>query len=239
VAANAELSLATAQSGPAPMTGARGDADGAIGLRLTLFDDGDPMLDDGYRGKLAKGMLDCAPQQPGGPPERDLACLREVARKLREEWLDKKWNATRASFGFATGLRAPGSLIEDATWRGLAAWLVGGIGLGGWGQLIGELRYDRDHTFKTNVITFGGRANVGTARFNAFGEVVGHGRPGAATGIDTFDASWSAGVEVRVAEHAWLSGGFGKSFATDQQPDPIIVLANIKWVVSSEARLTP
>jgi hypothetical protein len=242
VAANAQVSLGTVQSGPAPMTGARGNVDGAIGFRFTLIDGADPMLDDAYRADLGKAMLACAPPVPGSPTQpgdRDLACLREAAKKRREKWLDDKWNAGRLSLGLATGLRAPGAVLGDSAWSGLGAWLVGGGPLGGWGQLIGQGRYDRDHLLKTNVISFGGRANVGTGRFNGFLEVLGHYRPGAAAGIDNFDASWSAGGELRVADHAWLVGGFGKSFATDQAPDPIFVLANIRWAVSSEARLTP
>ena len=73
---------------------------------------------------------------------------------------------------------------------------------------------------------------------NGFVELVGRARPGATAGVDKLDANRSAGVEIRVAEHTWVSAGLGKSFATDQQADRIIVLASIKWAVANDSRIS-
>jgi hypothetical protein len=234
--ANTQLSLATLQAtlgaGVAP-----GDVDLAVGFRTTLVDRGDPMLNTAYVESFGNGLSGCAPSAPGGDAAAQEACLRQVAEKIREKWLDDHWNAFRLTLGFAAGWRAPESFIKDANWRGLAGWLVGGGGFGRYDQLIFQVRYDREQLLKTNEIGFGGRFNLGTARVNAFAELLGHLRPGAPAGVDRFDANWSAGIEVRVAEKTWLSTGCGRSFATDQKNDPVVLIAGLKWAIANEARL--
>lgn len=241
IAANAQLSLGTVRSTPGadPMMPA-GDTDIALGIRLTVFDDGDPMRFASYTDALGKALLGCAPPGPGAStPEQQTACLRGAADELRKRWLDEHWNATRLSVGWALGWRAPGSLLGDARWLGHSLWVTAGYGLGGWAQVIGQARYDRNRTLDAHELSFGARANVGSGSVNGFVELLGRGRPGAPAGVDAFDGNCSAGVELLIAARTWIASGFGRSFATEGRSDPIVVLAGLRWAVSDEARLRP
>jgi len=244
---NAQLSAGTVQS-----PGDNGSTDIALGLRLTLLDKSDPMLDPdtadavhpGYVQALGNAIDACKPNQPGvSTTKADLACMAEHSKKIREQWVKDHWNAARISLAFAGGWRAPGSVLSDATANGWSTWVAGCVPLGRRGQLIGQVQYlDRPgdrvpEGTAPKEVRFGGRAFVGNGRVNGFVEVVGSKRYDLPDGSDTDPNSWSGGVEFRVADGTFISTGFGKSFGGSSLPGKVTILANLRFALSDESRI--
>ena len=235
---NAQVSLGTVQT-----PGSDGATDLALGLRLTLLDRSDRMLDEGYVDMLREVINGCKPAAPGEPKAKALACMAEASKKAREEWLGEHWNALRVSVAFATGWGSPGSVLEDSTSIGWSAWAAGSVPLSSKGQLVGQLQYtNRPHDAvpkdgAPRELKFGGRAFVGSGRINAYLEVTGTKRYEVPAGADPAGNSWSGGLEVRVADLVWIAAGFGSSFGTTGSTPRFSVLANLRFAVSDESRI--
>jgi hypothetical protein len=88
-----------------------------------------------------------------------------------------------------------------------------------------------------SAVDFGSRVLLGSPGFNAFVEVVGNSRFDTSDSTNRSTAAWSGGIEFRAAEGLWLSTGFGTRFGDTGTPNTVIVIASIKWGVSSNARL--
>ncbi len=237
ILANVQLSLGTTRS-----TGSSADTDIAFGLRVPLYDAGDPMQSFEYAEKLGKLLLSCAPESPGAP--RDPVCLAEKTRPLREEWLRTHWNATRLSVAAATGLRAPGSVLQDTSWSGVSVWAAGSLGISTWGQLLAQVQYDhRKFPDPTSAfpdeddIRVGARAILGGAVANGFVELSLLKSVGGSNGAADNPISWSGGVEFRVSDQAWVSTGFGTNFPRGGEKYPVLVVANLRWAVADHARI--
>jgi hypothetical protein len=236
---NAQLSAGTVQS-----PGDSGSTDIALGLRLTLLDRSDPMLDGAYVKELGDAIDACKPSQPGtSTAKADLACLAEHSKKTREKWVRDHWNAGRLSVAFAAGWRAPGSVLSDATANGWSTWVSGCVPLGAaasWSDRSSTSTRPEDTVPKgaaPKELRFGGRAFVGNGRVNGFVEVVGAKRYDLPADSDADPNSWSGGVEFRVADGTFISTGFGKSFGGSSLPGKVAILANLRFALSDESRI--
>jgi hypothetical protein len=87
------------------------------------------------------------------------------------------------------------------------------------------------------VLTYGARATRGSDRRNLFLEFAGTNRLKNAPGISKSNTQWSSGVEFQAGEGVWLSTGFGKRYTSAGEPDRVVLLAGMRWGVSSKARL--
>ena len=234
ILANLQLSVGTAQTS--------GDdtrsTNIAVGLRATLFDDGDPMRNAKYAQELGARLLECAPDMPGSMSKEDsLACASRKADVQREAWRTAHWNATRLSVAVASGWRSPDSILKDSRWTGLSAWATGGFGLGTWGQVLGQLRYDHQGLAGSDALSFGTRFNVGSKNVNGFVEVSGANTFGLPEGSKSLSAHAGFGVEFRVTEKVWLSTGLGQGFT--EAADPIAVTANLRWALADKESFDP
>jgi hypothetical protein len=235
---NAQVSVGTVK-----VAGNSGATDLAMGLRLTLVDRSDRMLDEGYVDTLREVINACKPANPGEPKAKALACMAEASKQAREKWLDQHWNGFRVSVAFATGWRAPGSVLKDSTSNGWSAWVGGSVPLLSRGQLVGQVQYvsHPEDALPTDAapreLKFGCRSFLGNGRINAFLEVTGTKRYQVPAGTDKQSYTWSGGLEFRVADQAWIAAGFGNSFGATGSTARLSVLANVRFAVSDESRI--
>lgn len=214
----------------------------ALGARLTLFDQADPMRDASFTRSLGDALLSCISQ--GGPEQDDaeaLECgIQEVNTRF-EAYTRERWNAARLSVAFATGQRFPDAVFGDRESSGGQAWAVGGYPLGSRGQLIGQIEYrthpGRETLARRSTVAFGTRLLVGSARTNAFVELIGQHTSSTEDALDTSRSLWSAGLELRIASNTWISTGFGRRYDELAGTDRTMVLANLRWGLNSRNRL--
>ncbi|HEV3052759.1 MAG TPA: hypothetical protein VGX50_20765 [Longimicrobium sp.] len=231
ILANAQLSLATARS-----AGDSADTDLALGLRLTLLDQTDPMRDTAYTNELRRRMATGCPISDDF--NADLAeqrtCLGKVTSGWREEWKRERsrWNGTSLGLAFAGGWRFDESVVRNSEWRGLSTWATGGVPVGTFGLLLGQLRYDLQEDGGSSGLAYGARAFVGTRIVNGFFELVGDHR-GEASG----EVNWTSGLEFRAAENMWLSTGFGSRAVPGSSEQRTVVIADLRWNIADAPRL--
>ena len=246
--ANAQLSLGTVRS-----SGDSGDTDIALGFRTTLLDRSDPMQNAAFVDTLTDSLsacIDAAPPstRPGGGAGRTdldesdaaLKCGLVADEMIRRKWNRRNWNKPALSLGAGLGWRVPGSRFGDMDHLGLSTWLVGSAPLGRGNQVVGQLQYDhrarRDTLAETDVLTFGARVTRGASNRNLFLEVLGTQRLNTVGGVSRSNVQWSGGVEFQIAPDYWLSTGFGKRYTEQGDPDRMVLIANLRWGVTSKSR---
>jgi hypothetical protein len=213
--ANTQLSLGSVRA-----PGDAADTDLGGGVRVTLFDRGDPMADSAFTRRIRTALLQCLPDQPGADAAAESErCARDLTERERKRWLDDEghWNDAGLSVAMAGGWRFAGSRADDREWLGWSAWASGAlpIDLRGrpLGQVLGQLRWD-DREDRERGPWFGARAYAGTGTTNVFAEV----------GGGTGEADWAGGVEFRALGSLWLSTGFGTVAAPDDGGRTVAVI---------------
>jgi hypothetical protein len=228
ILASTQLSLATAEA-----PGESEDVDLAAGLRINVYDGGDPMRDEAYRAGLAADLLACLPEaDPMQEPEPSLECLEKKVQKRREAYLDEHWNDFRVSVAGVSAWRFPGgsSTSDDTSHVGWGAWLLVS---GGTGPLLatGQLRFD-DRDGDGSRFSAGARAHFGNPRFHAVAEIIGETVSDAPAGDDQ-DLDWGFGAELRVTGNTWLVLGLGNALDDDSE---VQMLGSLRWGLTDEAR---
>lgn len=233
ILANAQLSLASARS-----AGDSADTDVGIGLRLTLLDGNDPMADTAFTNELARriekcDLTDVFPRPPDARA-KEKACLGTTNREWREEWRRDRaaWNAPSLGLAFAGGWQFDESLLSQSSWKGFSGWATGGVPVGSFALVLGQVRYDMAADGGADGLAYGARAFAGTKLFNAFFELTNDHR-GEASG----DMSWTSGLEFRAAENLWLSTGFGSRPVPGTSEERTVVIADLRWAISDAPRL--
>ncbi len=237
----------------------------AYGLRATLFDGGDPMLDGKFRQSVVDAMLGCAPVTPLPIPrypldtvtafvnsvkalreqraKTELACMDKATDSLAAAYARKNWNAARLVIAYAGGQRLHGASFGSSTLLGNEGWAAMSIPLGTLMQAIGYAdlasRRSADTLPLVTSFTYGGRLNIGSDALNAFVELLGQSRRNPPPAIKAQSNAWTGGIEVRAAEGLWLSTGFGKRFQDLVKADRLVVLANVRWGISAKPWLHP
>jgi hypothetical protein len=252
--ANLLLSVATVQT-----TGDTASTDLAAAARTTLLDRGDPMRDTSFLRAYGDAMLACAPPLPPAaipfPGEPDTmaparqallaaraaeqrACLAERPGEMARAYVRGHWNAARVSVALAYGERLPGSRLADRTTTGHRLWAVAGVPLGTVAQGVGYVDWSRtrarDDRPAYGAVTYGARVNVGSARINGFYELLAREVDGAPPGVRRHQGAWSGGVEFLAVSDVWISTGFGERFDERAGPDRVVVLANVRWGISTK-----
>lgn len=233
--ANTQLSFATVRT-----PGDDGATDLSLGLRMTLWDKSDPMVDPAFTNALRRRIAaECVPE---GPTASDsvtiLECGGRINQEARERWRRSgKWNSSSFSLAGAIGSRLDQSRFNRHRWLGWSGWATGAFPVSRSGQILAQLRYD-DRTPlqgapKERTLRYGARTFIGGATVNAFLEVVGVDRIEAPAGADEGGAQWSAGIEFRAGDQLWLSTGFGGS---QEESDRAVVIAGLRWNVLDSPR---
>jgi hypothetical protein len=229
--ANTTLSLGTVASG-----GADGDADLAVGLRTTVFDQADPMTDPQFRQDLRS--IDCGGDDADANPAALEQCQGNAIEALRNEWLEGRWNASSVSLAAVTGWRFGESQLNDGEWSGWAAWVSGALGISSVAQVLLQAGYDSreapDSAADMSGLRGGGRLIAGSSVVNGFLEFT-FARSLEDAVADKTTGKWSGGIEFRAASELWVSTGFGSGFSTEG-PDRVVLLANIRWRIAEDQR---
>jgi hypothetical protein len=247
--ANLQLSLGTIQT-----QGDSSSTDVAFGLRTTLVDRSDPLRDSTYCAGVLDRFAAVAPTRPHTANASTLEALDNVMSSERDRWFASHWGALRWSRAAAGGFRARGSALSSRENLGWSAWTTVS---GSPSHLLGKfadssakpsrsfwtaiLQYQEKDSVagqsKLKQLSYGARVVYGGATQDAFLEVVGSQRYDAPNGIDPSIGQWSGGLEFKISEGVWVSTGFGSTFATLDQPDRVVVLANIRWAITSKSRI--
>jgi hypothetical protein len=249
---NLQLTLATVRT-----SGDSANTDLALGLRLPIFDAGDPMRNQEFTRRIAERMTACAQVVTPPPPDADpnappesvdrtafIACMDSAAAPVAKEWLEDHWNASALTLAAATGTRLTSSRFSDRRWLGTQLWLAGALGLGDWGQFIVQGSYldsrlaDAD-ALEYKATALGARLLAGGRRINGFAELSGETRFDRSDAVKKDDGRWSAGIEFLVGDDLWLSTGLGSTYQELDEPERTLVFANLRWGVSEKARMTP
>ena len=108
---------------------------------------------------------------------------------------------------------------------------------------IGYLDYS--HTRAANsrpsfdAWTYGGRLNAGRPRINFFHESLGRRRNAAPDEVRESSTAWSAGIEFLATNNVWISTGVGERFGELVEPDRVVLLANVRWGLSTKPWFEP
>jgi hypothetical protein len=244
--ANAQLSFGAVRA-----SGDTADTELALGLRTTFVDGSDPMRDPVFVHSLSAALTDCTtitrpPPFPGDPapvtPDSSaIHCVEDANSALRTDWFKKNWNKPSLAWGVGLGWRVPRSEFGAMDAMGVSTWVSGSYPFGASGQLLGQLQFDhrtqRGTLGPTDVLTYGLRGSRGTKGYNLFFEVVGTERLKTAPQSSQSNVQWSGGVEFQAGQDYWLSTGFGKRYTAFGEPDRVVLIANLRWGISSKTRL--
>lgn len=181
-----------------------------------------------------------------------LACLDRATQAIGKQAADTFWNVRRLVVGYAGSMRLAQSTVTQRQLLGNRVWasgsmplsvIMGGLPFGRAVQAIGYLDYWRrqriDSVAAYSTMSFGGRLNAGTSRFNGFYELVGERRSGQPRGVSANGSSWSWGVEFLASQGVWISTGLGKRAQDLLKPNKTVVIANIRWGVAGKSYLAP
>jgi len=235
VAANAQFSVGTVRAAADSAS-----TDLAVGLRLTLLDQGDPLLFQTFTTQLGGQLRKCTAVNPNTPNDKIektiAACADSVTSDAYGTWTKEHWNARRVAVGIAGGTRLEQSSLSDTDGLGAQLWAVAANPIGSRAQIIAQLTGGR-RTFGTDSvastrITYGARFVGGSATFNGFAELVGE--HSSLTSKTT--ALWSGGVEFRISEDLWIATGLGTRYHELEKDARSVVFANLRWGVTSNSR---
>ena len=249
VLANVQVSLATA----------KGATDGdksmraAFGLRSTLWDKGDPRLD--------QKLVDClnaievpAPAKVLKPDEAQ-AWEAEQTKALRPKVLacqsasaKRLWNASSLAIGVAPAYQSPTGLAADLQYSGAALWTALALRLSSsqtnFGQLIVQGHYrnrelvpdanQKGAFFEQDSRGLGLRLLLGEpVRALVIESELGRKTPKGRDASTAF--TLSAGGQLKLSDELWLSAAIGGALkdATGEQRG-LFVLSSFKWALSKE-----
>lgn len=241
---NLQLSLGTiATSGDSTST------DLGWGLRLTVFDNSDPMKNKSYISEYTQALRNCSPKSPDTPmTEEELSeCLANQDRPIKDEFDKQQWNASWMTIAYAGGSRLKGSEIDEGKTIGHQVWLSGGLKLKNWGQISYLAKwseeYQSDVEEKLEELEIGSKFLVGNKSYNLFAEA----SYNPLLNKDDFDMesmidtnnefSWTLGVEFKIYDGVWAVTGLGEEAERIVGSSGIQFLSGIRLGISDKSRL--
>jgi hypothetical protein len=181
---------------------------------------------------------------------RQIACMHRLstvkaltddASALGRQAAADRWNVRRASLGYAASARIPRHAVSNYQYAADRLWLALAVPLERAVQGVGYADVTHHHAFDTlaafTSVAAGARVNVGSARANAFAELLGEAISGPAS--PKRSSAWSAGVEFLATEGVWISTGIGKRARDALQPEHTVVIANVRWGFAGKSFLDP
>jgi hypothetical protein len=202
------------------------DARAAIGVRIVLWDQADPLLSRPYL--LA---ADYARSQCRDANDPNVAKCREDAFNRFDGWTDPPWNGGGAFLaGALSGLFAD-SKIQNHAWDDLSIWGAFSFPILSFAQLAIGGVYDHQFNASSNLLAGAARLRIGSKWFRGTGDVTVY-----AEKPDSQPRGvWAAGVEVQVTSTAWLTANAGTDFGGPSGTGGTFnLLSGIKWGYSSK-----
>jgi len=225
----------------------------AAGFRLTVWDTGDPRLDDELQACNANVVMPPPPQVlPRTPEERKarnrqiLAAVEPQLDVCRDEAAKRNWNKSSFVIAGAPSWISADGLSQNFKGNGGGVWTSLAYGfdhsklLADKAQLTAHARY-RDKEYvpdKNNANIFvqqdafaaGGSLRFGSALFNgSFEGLYVHTR---LQGMTERSAEYAFAVEKRLATGVWLNVSINRNNATPTSKENVSLLTGLKWVLT-------
>jgi hypothetical protein len=141
----------------------------------------------------------------------------------------------------ATGIRYVDSQFDRGYGTGGSAWLTAGGRVFPWLDLTAQGQWREKRAIPgqsyTRTLSAGVRGDISGSHDNLFAEWTPQWDKPKPTGGSDSSGRWSTGVEFKLADDLWVATGFGSHYGLEQGADRIIVIANLRWAVSSKSRL--
>lgn len=245
LAYNAQVSL-----GSVATSGDSSSTDLGWGLRVTLFDNSDPMKSNDFRQQVSVSFLDClsSPSNPRTQLEIE-TCLADSMNNLKEEFTKNNWNSSWMSIAYAGGSRLKGSELKKGTQSSLGhqLWLSGGLKLSTWGHLGYLVKWSSTSRVEINEslqeFEVGGKLLLGKPTYSIYAETsyipllnssVFETEPL----VDEENVfSWSIGVEFRIADGLWVTSGLGEEAEKLAGSKGVQLIAGLRAGIADKARL--
>lgn len=241
---NTQFSLGTiATSGDSTST------DLGWGVRITIFDNSDPMTNNEYIQEFERVLLDCGPKTPNDSisDEDFKKCFSKKDRPILEKFTKEKWNASWLTIAYAGGSRLKGSELSEGRTLGHQVWLSGGLPLKKWGQFsyLAKWSDEFNEVASGNIqeIEIGGKFLVGTKSYNFFAEA----SYNPMLNKDDFDMnsmittdksfSWIIGTEFKISNGVWAVAGIGEEANRIVGVNGIQLLSGLRMGISDKSRL--
>ncbi len=215
-----------------------------LGIRLVLFDAGDPRLDRALVDSIAQLLLSTLPPAPdridttaeAGQTATFVPGLAEQLDRLRAAAERRNWNKSRLEFGAGAAWSALSSAIDSLRYQGLGVWLTGAVGVQHWGQVVLHGRF-RQTSVPADVSSYGygARLVVGATQLNWFGAVTATTDKPSGGSSDT-RGRWTSGLEFRLIKNTWVEVGIGSEFGTGEG-NRLLSLANLRWGTDRQPRI--
>jgi hypothetical protein len=181
-----------------------------------------------------------------------IGCLERASEEIGKQAADELWNARRLFVAYAGSMRLGDSRFANHARTADRVWVTGAIPLSDIAgpmpfakstQLVAYVDFTHRRALDTliaySAVSYGGRLNFGGANVNLFYELLGEARNHPPAGVPTHSSGWSGGVEFLAAEGTWISTGVGKRASEILKPDRTVLLASIRWGISSKSFLKP
>lgn len=218
VLSQSALSVGTIKASQTSMTSGA-DTTAAVGLRVVLWDQSDPLLRPSYR-YAVKFARDHCPDE--GNPQAVAECRTKTFNSF-DHWEDAPWNAGSLFAAFAETWDFADSTLGSHKLTTLSSWVAFGLPIGSWGQFT--LGTVWDHGWYTaDHLSVASRLRLGDKKVRAVFDETWFAR----RDPNTPYARWAAGGEFQVLNGAWLTVSVGTDLGgmTSQN---ISVLSSVKW----------
>jgi hypothetical protein len=207
----------------------------AIGLRIVVWDDADPLLDPASARALNVEAGECPetsfPNTVEGK-QQWAGCKEAAVKEYITDAPDPAWNLGGLNLAGALSAVLPEGEADEASFGSAAAWLTAGLPIGSWAQLVGSVRFRHVDPDNGDLGLFA-RLRMGSARTRGYVE----------TGLlrQTIVAESSAtgrlkvGTEFLLAPGVWLSADIGGNFGRDAEEGndvlDVFALSNLQWAL--------
>ena len=206
------------------------DTRAAVGVRIVLWDQADPLLSPSYASAVNYARQKCP--DDGNPDNfQKVADCRMAAEAEFSGWKPPAWNAGGVFLaGALSGLFAD-SKIQNHAWDDLSAWGAGSLPLWSFAQLAVGAVYDHRYQPSSDQFALAARLRVGTTQFRGVGDVTVY----AEKPDSQPRGNWAAGVEVQIASTAWLTAHAGTDFGGPAGTGGTFnLISGIKWGYTSK-----
>ena len=222
----------------------------AIGVRSTLWDQGDPRLDD--------NLVKCLDAIEVPPPATALLTaeartaweteqtkvLRPKVAACQSTSAKRRWNASSFAVGIAPAFHSPTGESNDFKYAGAAVWASVAYKLSAFGQFIAQGRYRNKEKVpdKNTKGSFFEQDSSGLGLRLVLGEPIRAfvleseiGRQSPTIGEPTTSFTLSGGGQLKLSDDMWLSASIGGALKGSNIEDRgMFVLSSLKWALSKE-----
>lgn len=221
------ISIGTASSANA-MDMSVTDIRTALGARVVLWDESDPLLDESYADAAGHARSACRDRPVTEKPACEKAAYDTYAAEMAH-WKAPRWNGRGAFVGLAAIEAFRGGALKEHDFEASRVWAAGGLGIGdSFHAAAGITWVAADHA--ADDVTVAARLRYGNARFRGTldGAYFVLARGEAAKG------KAGVGFEFRLTPSTWLTATAAAEVGASDSPDIIDLLSSIKWGTSEK-----